>query len=68
MPGSVPWGWEERSGRWTDRLRPKMDTGARDVGPVEIPAGEEGALGRQAEHSPKSRLRGRGLAAEIGEG
>lgn len=51
-----------------DRLRPKMDTGARDAGPVEILAGEEGARSRHGGHGPKSRLRGRRLAAEIGEG
>lgn len=51
-----------------DRLRPKMDTGVRDAGPAEIPAGEEGAQSRHRGRGPKSRLRGRRLAAEIGEG
>lgn len=68
VPGSMSWGWEERDGGWTDRLRTKMDTGARDAGPVEIPARDVGAPSRQGGHGPKSRLRGRRLEAEIGKG
>lgn len=50
------------------RLRPKMNKEGRDVGPVEIPAEGEGARTRHGGHGPKSRLRGRGLAAETGKG
>lgn len=66
VPGSMPGVGGEGWG-WADRLWQKMDMGARDAGPVEIPAGEEGAPSRREGHGSKSRLRGRGLAAEIGE-
>lgn len=51
-------GWEDRDGGWTDRLRPKMDTGVRDAGPVGISAGGEGARGRHGGHGPNSKLGG----------
>lgn len=53
-------GQRDSDQRWT------REAGMR--GQSRSQAGEEGARSRHGGHGPKSRLRGRGLAAEIGEG
>ena len=53
-------GQRDSDQRWT------REAGMR--GQSSSQTGEEGAQSRHGEHGPKSRLRGRGLAAETGEG
>lgn len=78
VPRSIP---QEMGGEgWgMDRLRPMMDTGARDAGPVEIPAREDGARSRQWGTQPQVQAGGggtcsrdwgeiAGLRADMGEG
>lgn len=79
MPSSMPWGWEERDGGWTESLRPKMDKGGRDAMPVEFPSWRGGGSEQTWGARPQVQAEGEetcsrdwrgiaGLRVDMGEG